>query len=125
MLVIPFAWWIKNLRVGAGRCVRPRVSMRSWLVDLGMPGVGALCVALARWMHHVRAEVAGCYAKSADSQVRLGLPVAFPFSVGRPSPMVGLMMSERGYGFAIVDGARPASRRMCTGLQYLKADQSG
>jgi len=26
---------------------------------------------------------------------------------------------------AIVDGARPASRRMCTGLQYLKAGQSG
>ena len=26
---------------------------------------------------------------------------------------------------AIVDGARPASRRMCAGLQYLKADQSG
>jgi hypothetical protein len=26
---------------------------------------------------------------------------------------------------AIVDGARPASRRMCAGLQYPKADQSG
>ena len=26
---------------------------------------------------------------------------------------------------AIVDGARPASRRMCAGLQYLQADQSG
>ena len=25
----------------------------------------------------------------------------------------------------IVDGARPASRGMCAGLQYLKADQSG
>jgi hypothetical protein len=26
---------------------------------------------------------------------------------------------------AIVDGARPDSRRMYAGLQYLKADQSG
>ena len=26
---------------------------------------------------------------------------------------------------AIVDGARPPSRRMCAALQYLKADQSG
>jgi len=26
---------------------------------------------------------------------------------------------------AIVDGARPASRRMCAGLQYTKAVQSG
>ena len=26
---------------------------------------------------------------------------------------------------AIVDGTRPGSRRMCAGLQYLKAGQSG
>jgi len=45
--------------------------------------------------------------------------------VGRPSPMADVKMSKRGYGFAIVDGARPGSRRMCAGLQYLQADQSG
>ncbi|MFM2222242.1 MAG: hypothetical protein RLZZ78_499 [Armatimonadota bacterium] len=60
-----------------------------------------------------------------DLSVRLTLAESPCGHVGRPSPMVGLMMSERGYGFAIVDGARPASRRMCAGLQYPKADQSG
>jgi hypothetical protein len=30
-----------------------------------------------------------------------------------------------GADIAIVDGARPASRRMCAGLQYLQAVQSG
>jgi hypothetical protein len=39
--------------------------------------------------------------------------------------MAGVKMSERGYGFAIVDGARPVSRRMYADLQYLKAVQSG
>jgi hypothetical protein len=39
--------------------------------------------------------------------------------------MATVTISKRGYGYAIVDGARPASRRMCAALQYLKADQSG
>jgi hypothetical protein len=60
-----------------------------------------------------------------DRLVRLGSAESPCGHVGRPSPMAGVKMSERGYGFAIVDGARPASRRMCTGLQYPKADQSG
>ena len=35
-----FRW--KNLRVGADRRVRPRVSMFGWLMVLRMPGVGDL-----------------------------------------------------------------------------------
>ncbi len=82
-------------------------------------------VALARWMHHVCAEVAGCYAKSADSQVRLGFSVTICGCVGRPSPMVGNVDSICCGGNAIVDGARPDSRRMDTGIQSLFTEQSG
>ena len=46
-----FRW--KNLRVGAGHCARPRVSIRGWLMELQMPavsdlGVDDFGVALAR-----------------------------------------------------------------------------
>ena len=70
-----FRW--KNLCVGAGRCARPRVSMSGWLMVLQMPGVDYFGVALAWWMHRVCAEVAGCYAKSDNHPVRLGLSVPF------------------------------------------------
>ena len=55
-------------------------------------------VALARWMHHVCAEVAGRYPKSADSPVRLGFSVTISGCVGRPSPMVVLVIR-----FAVVE----------------------
>ena len=75
-----FRW--KNLCVGADRRVRPRVSIRGWLMDLRMPavsdrGVDYFDVALAWWMHRVCAEGAGCYAKSDNQPVRLGLAVPF------------------------------------------------
>ena len=82
-------------------------------------------VALARWMHHVCAEVAGCYAKSADSTVRLGFSVTISGCVGRPSPMVDICDSICCGGNAIVDGARPDSRRMRPGLQILNNGQTG
>jgi len=89
-------------------------------MDLGMPGV-----ALARWIHRVCTEVAGCYAKSANFRVRLGLSVTISGCVGRPSPMVDNFDSSRCVGNAIVDGARPDSRRMVTGFQNLVTGQSG
>jgi len=51
-------------------------------MDLQMPSdsdlrVDAFGVALARWMHRVFAEVAGCYAKSDNHPVRLGLSAPF------------------------------------------------
>ncbi len=82
-------------------------------------------VALARWMHHVCAEVAGCYANSADSAVRLGFSVTIAKCVGRPSPMVDLCDSIYCGGNAIVDGARPNSRRMRACLQILNTRQTG
>ena len=82
-------------------------------------------VALARWLHHVRAEVAGCYAKSADSPVRLGFSVTISSCVGRPSPMVDAYDSIYCGGNAIVDGARPDSRRMVAGFQNPITGQTG
>ena len=76
-------------------------------------------------MHPVCAEVAGCYANSDDLLVRLGLAVTLTRDVGRPSPMAARRILFAVAELAIVDGARPASRRMFPGLQYLKADQSG
>ncbi len=82
-------------------------------------------VALARWMHHVCAEVAGCCAKSADSAVRLGFSVTISGCVGRPSPMVDACDSICCGGNTIVDGARPNSRRMVSGFQNLITGQTG
>jgi hypothetical protein len=76
-------------------------------------------------MHPVRAEVAGCYANSDDLSFRLGLAVTLAGAVGRPSPMAVRRILFAVAELAIVDGARPCSRRMRPGLQYLKADQSG
>jgi hypothetical protein len=52
---------------------------------------GEYVVSLARWMHRVCAEVAGCYAKSDYHPVRLGLALTHRGHVGRPSPMVASM----------------------------------
>ena len=82
-------------------------------------------VALARRKHHVCAEVAGCYAKSADSPVRLGFSITISGCVGRPSPMVDNFDSNCCGGNAIVDGARPDSRRMVAGFQNLITEQTG
>jgi len=76
-------------------------------------------------MHPVRAEVAGYYANSNDLSFRLGLAVTLTGDVGRPSPMAARRILFAVAELAIVDGARPGSRRMCSGLQDLKADQSG
>ena len=46
------------LRVGADRRVRPHVFENRLLT------IGIIRFTLARWMHRVRAEVAGCNAKS-------------------------------------------------------------
>ena len=73
----------------------------------------------------MRAEVAGCYANSDHISFRLGLAVTLIGAVGRPSPMAAHKILFAEAELAIVDGARPASRRMFPGLQYLKADQSG
>ncbi len=114
---------MKNLRVGAGRCAGPRASSCSWLMVLEMPNQPR--VALARWIHHVCAEVAGCYANSSDSAVRLGFSVTNSGCVGRPSPMVNNFDSIYCGGNAIVDGARPDSRRMVTDFQNLITGQTG
>ena len=68
---------------------------------------------LARWMHPVRAEVAGCYAKSrcpigsaglgGNARGKCGATIPDGSSYG-----MWLSMGE----LAIEDGARPASRRM-------------
>jgi hypothetical protein len=64
--------------------------------------------------------------RNSDGQiVRLSLGVSDCGHVGRPSPMATVTISKHGYGYAIVDGARPPSRRMYASLQYPKADQSG
>jgi hypothetical protein len=76
-------------------------------------------------MHPVRAEVAGCYANSDHISFRLGYAVTLTGDVGRPSPMAVRKILFAVAELAIVDGARPDSRRMFPGLQYLKADQSG
>ncbi len=67
-------------------------------MNLRLPGVGDLAVALARRMHHVCAEVAGCYAKSANLPVRLGSSVTISACVGRPSTMVDNFDSIRCVG---------------------------
>jgi hypothetical protein len=84
------------------------------------------CVnALARRMHRVCAEVAGCYAKSANLPVRLGFSVTISGCVGRPSPMADISIRFAVLELAIVDGARPNSRRMRTDLQNLNTGQTG
>ena len=92
---------------------------------LQLPGVGDLAVALARRMHRVCAEVAGCYAKSANLPVRLGSSVTISGCVGRPSPMADISIRFAVVELAIVDGARPNSRRMRTDLQNLFSGLSG
>jgi hypothetical protein len=82
--------------------------------------------ALAGWMHRVCADLAGCCETSVWCVVRLRLFVALPGPVGRPSPMV----TPRLFGIdvlivTIVDGARPGSRRIWTGLQNLSAELTG
>ena len=76
-------------------------------------------------MHPVRTEVAGCYANSDHISFRLGYAVTLTGDVGRPSPMAVRKILFAVAELGIVDGARSGSRRMCSGLQYLKADQSG
>ena len=82
--------------------------------------------ALAGWMHRVCADLAGCYGNSVWCSVRLCLFVALRGHVGRPSPMVtkGLCGIDL-LILTIDDGARPASRRMSTGLQNLSAEMTG
>jgi hypothetical protein len=94
-------------------------------MNLRLPGVGDLAVALARRMHHVCAEVAGCYAKSANLPVRLGSSVTISACVGRPSPMADVSIRFAVLELAIVDGARPDSRRMRADLQNLNTGQTG
>ena len=73
----------------------------------------------------MRAEVAGCYANSDDLSFRLGSAVTLTGDVGRPSPIAVRKILFAVAELTIEDGARPDSRRMCPGLQDLKADQSG
>jgi hypothetical protein len=89
-------------------------------MDLGMSGV-----ALARWMHRVCAEVAGCYAKFANLLVRLGISVTISGCVGRPSPMADISIRFAVLELAIVDGTRPDSRQMRADLQNLNTGQTG
>jgi hypothetical protein len=116
----PLARWMPNLRVGEGRCALPRVSkincLRSSLFDSRLRGGCIACV--PRSPDGTRNPV--------DGSVRLGFPVSSGGQVGRPSPMVtiGLFRDDM-LVLTIVDGARPASRRMGAGLQYPIADQSG
>ena len=50
------------LRVGADRCVRPH--RKTYRLDIVMMPVSQETgYRSRRWMHRVRAEVAGCYAK--------------------------------------------------------------
>ena len=107
------------LRVGADRRVRPRVSKFNSL-------------RLAMFDSRLRGGCIACVPRSpdvtrnpADLSVRLGLPVTSGGQVGRPSPMVDAYDSICCGGNAIVDGARPDSRRMDTGIQSLIAEQSG
>ena len=66
----------ESLRRGGPLCPPARCDV--WMVDrFEVPGVDDFGVALARWMHRVCAEVAGCYAKSDNHPVRLGLSVPF------------------------------------------------
>ncbi len=94
-------------------------------MNLRLPGVGDLAVALARRMHRVCAEVAGCYAKSANLPVRLGSSVTISACVGRPSPMADMSIRFAVLELAIVDGARPDSRQMRADLQNLNTGQTG
>jgi len=111
---------MQNLRVGEGRCALPRVSKFD-------------CVRLAMFDSRLRGGCIACVPRSPDGtrnpfdlSVRLGLPVSSGGQVCRPSPMVtiGLFRDDM-LVLTIVDGARPASRRMAAGLQYPIADQSG
>ena len=61
------------LRVGAGRCAGPRLTVWDWLVVLLIVDAHT---ALAGWMHRVCADLAGCYETSVLSMVRLGWCVA-------------------------------------------------
>ena len=104
------------------RCGPPRPPAR-FGVELPIADVHA---ALAGWMQDVRADRAGCYGNSVWYLVRLWWFVALPGHVGRPSPMVttGLCGIDL-LILTIVDGARPGSRRMSTGLQNLSAEMTG
>ena len=122
-----------NLCVGEGCCAIPCWQLYGILgppcpparVGTEMGFVDAYA-ALAGWMHRVCADLAGCYENSDWCPVRLGWFVALPGHVGRPSPMVttGLFGNDS-LILTIDDGARPARRRMSTGLQPPSAETSG
>ena len=84
------------------------------------------CAALAGWMHRVCADLAGGYENPVRYPVRLSWSVALCGHVGRPSPMVttGILSHDLLF-LTIDDGARPASRRLSTGLQNLADEMTG
>jgi len=101
-------------------------AIRYGFVDVDVDVDVDVHAALAGWMHRVFADLAGCYENPVLCLVRLGKAVTLAGYVGRPSPMVTMGLCGIDLLIlTIVDGARPDSRRMPTGLQLPAAGMSG
>ena len=111
------------LRVGADRCVRPRVSIRGWLMAYSMIVTTVVrlsggCLALVPRSPDVTQNPITNWFGWANSYRFLAMWVDHPrWQIFRNRRVVVKL--------AIVDGARPDSRRMCAGLQKLISGQSG